>query len=102
MRCLEHVINLSLQAFLFTKSKEALQAAINITIETADRDIDDITLKSFTRALTSFSIRSQASQLSQAKAKKNTRNKRGSTVLIEDFGGIETLPTLQKLHKLVI
>ena len=36
VRCLGHIINLSLQAFLFAKSKEALQAAIDATIEAAD------------------------------------------------------------------
>ena len=102
MRCLGHVINLSLQAFLFAKSKKALQAAIDTTIEAVDGNINDATLESFARALARSNARSQASQLSQAKAKRNARSKRESTASIKDFGGIETLPTLQKLHKLAV
>lgn len=117
MRCLGHIINLSLQAFLFATSKEALQAAIEATIEAADGDLDEDFLQSFARALASQSARReesrsgasqraslcpQASQPSQPRAKRQKRNRRGSTASVEDFGGIETLPTLQRLHKLAV
>lgn len=117
IRCLGHIINLSLQAFLFATSKEALQAAIEVTIEAAGGDLDDDTMESFTRALASqsacreerrsgtsqrISSASQASQASQPKAKKQKRGRRASTASIEDFGGIESLPTLQKLHRLAV
>ena len=115
VRCLGHIISLSLQAFLFATSKEALQAAIEATIEAAGEDLDDDMLASLAKALTSQAARSlakartrapqasqasQASQPSQPKAKRQKCSRRGSTASIEDFGGIETLPTLQKLHKL--
>ena len=44
VRCLGHIINLSLQAFLFATSKEALQAAIEAIIEAAGEDINEDTL----------------------------------------------------------
>ena len=100
--CSGHVINLSLQAFLFTKSKETLQAAIDAMIEAIDGDINNATLKNFAKTLTGFNVRLQASQLSQAKTKRNACNKRESTVSIKDYGSIKTLPTLQKLHKLAV
>jgi hypothetical protein len=117
VRCLGHIINLSLQAFLFATSKEALQAAIDTTIEAADGDLDEGTLESFARALARQSTRregsrsgasqraslaSQASQPSQHRAKRQRRDRRGSSASIEDFGGIESLPTLQKLHRLAV
>jgi hypothetical protein len=115
VRCLGHIINLSLQAFLFASSKEALQAAIEATIEAAGGDLDEDTLESFAQALASQAARSRAksqpsqpsqpsqlSQPAQPKAKRQKRSRRASTASIEDFGGIETLPTLQKLHKLAV
>ena len=117
VRCLGHIINLSLQAFLFATSKEALQAAIDATIEAGGGDLDKATLESFARALISQSARreehrsgasqhaslaSQAFQPSQPRSKWQKRVRRASTASIEDFGGIESLPTLQKLHRLAV
>ena len=106
VRCLGHIINLSLQAFMFAMSKEALQAAIEATIESASGDLDDDVYASFSKALNSQLARSkartQSSQISQHSAKRQKRGRRASTASIEDFGGIETLPTLQKLHDLAV
>ena len=103
MRCLRHIINLSLQTFLFAKSKKTLKAAINATIENTNRNINDAILKSFARTLSKPNARSKASQATlQVKIKKCKCGQQKNTTSIEDFSGIETLPTLQKFHKLVM
>ena len=67
---------------------------MDIIIGIIDKDIDDVTLESFAKALIRSSAPSQVSQLSQAKTKKNARSRRESIASIEDFGNIETLSIL--------
>ena len=108
--CLGHIINLSLQAFFFATSKEALQAAIEAIIEAAGEDINEDTLESFARALASQSTCQKgkqgafqrATQDSQPREKRQKCGRQESAAFIEDFSGIENLLTLQKLHRLAV
>ena len=102
MQCLRHVINFLFQVFLFVKSKETLQAAINATIEVVDGNINNATFKSFAGASTKFNTRLQALQLSQTKAKRNVCNKWKIIASVKDFGNIKMSFMLQKFHRLAV
>ncbi|KAK7571328.1 hypothetical protein V3481_018544 [Fusarium oxysporum f. sp. vasinfectum] len=84
IRCIGHIINLSLQAFLLGSSNEALVAALEAASEVTSEDL----LIRFSQALT-------------------TRRRRGRRRLSrsdvdEDYLGIEGIPALRKLHGLAV
>ncbi|KAJ3455498.1 hypothetical protein MRS44_016980 [Fusarium solani] len=84
IRCIGHIINLSLQAFLLRSSNEALIAALEAAYEATSEDL----LIRFSHALT-------------------TRRRRGRRRLSrsdvdEDYLGIEGIPALRKLHGLAV
>jgi hypothetical protein len=84
IRCIGHIINLSLQAFLLGSSNEALIAALEAASEATSEDL----LIRFSQALT-------------------TRRRRGRRRLSisdvdEDYLGIEGIPALRKLHGLAV
>ncbi|KAK2686790.1 hypothetical protein QWA68_014948 [Fusarium oxysporum] len=84
IRCIGHIINVSLQAFLLGSSNEALIAAF----EAASEATSEYLLIRFSQALT-------------------TRRRRGRRRLSrsdvdEDYLGIEGIPALRKLHGLAV
>ncbi|KAG6989956.1 hypothetical protein FOFC_14091 [Fusarium oxysporum] len=84
IRCIGHIINLSLQAFLLGSSNEALIAALEAASEATSEDL----LIRCSQALT-------------------TRRRRGRRRLSrsdvdEDYLGIEGIPALRKLHGLAV
>ncbi|KAG4271697.1 hypothetical protein FPRO04_14660 [Fusarium proliferatum] len=84
IRCIGHIINLSLQAFLLGSSNEALIAALEAASEVTSEDL----LIRFSQALTT---------------RRNRRRRRLSRSDVdEDYLGINGIPALCKLHGLAV
>jgi hypothetical protein len=107
VRCIAHIINLSLQAFLLASSKEALLAALTAT---ADVSGDEL-LAQFSDVLDSQhrSHRAERTQLSEVLESRPSRRRyrrlgsqasRGSSG--DEFSGVEDVPPLRKLHDLAV
>lgn len=99
IRCIGHIINLSLQAFLLASSKEALTAALAAA---ADAPGDEL-LAQFSDVLDSQQRRLEAErrQLDEPHPGQRHTRRRGSRGSISDeFSGIQNVPTLRKLHLL--
>ncbi|RYO01198.1 hypothetical protein AA0121_g13269 [Alternaria tenuissima] len=102
VRCIGHIINLSLQAFLLASSKEALVAAL----ESASEITSDEPLERFSQVLasrresrdTSLSCAQERSQ--RGRRRRDSWSSQGSTP--DDFGGIWNMPALGKLHGLAV
>lgn len=93
VRCIAHIINLSLQSFLLARSKEAITAALNAVTEAQDEDV----LESFTNNLATISIH-QEEPATRSK-------KRQSAVVVlheKDLTGWQGIPALAKLHSLAV
>lgn len=109
VRCIGHIINLSLQAFLLASSKEALAAALAAASDVSGDDL----LARFSEVISSQKQKQrgevktrQPDETHQSQTrKKHTRRRdsRGSQCSISDeFSGIQNVPTLRKLHKLAV
>lgn len=108
IRCIGHIINLSLQAFLLASSKEALTAALAAA---ADASGDEL-LAQFSDVLDSQQRRPEAErgceverrQLGEPHRGQRHTHRRGSRgnqgSISDEFSGIQNIRTLQKLHKL--
>jgi hypothetical protein len=107
IRCIGHIINLSLRAFLLVSSKEALLAALTAAADVSGEEL----LAQFPHALTSKQRKNQAerpqlieSQESQSgrrhARRRGSRGSQGSAA--EEFSGVQKMPTLRKLHDLAV
>lgn len=107
VRCIGHIINLSLQAFLLASSKEALLAALAAAANVSGEDL----LAQFSEVLDSQHRKLQAgrtqsseceeSQLGQVHARRRgSKGSQGSVV--DEFSGVQDMPTLRKLHELAV
>ncbi|KAG7418779.1 hypothetical protein Forpe1208_v003635 [Fusarium oxysporum f. sp. rapae] len=107
IRCIAHIINLSLQAFLLASSKEALVAAL----ESASGVTGEGLLSQFSEVLASHR-RKAAAERNTAKRKNGEparkHKRKGSTasntsvISADDFSGVENVPALRKLHGLAV
>jgi hypothetical protein len=104
IRCIAHIINLSLQAFLLASSREALRAALEATAEVSGEDL----LTRFSEALTSQRSaearrRTTGTQPKQSRRQSQRRGSHGSQGPIDDdCTGMENASTLRKLHGLAV
>lgn len=107
VRCIGHIINLSLQAFLLASSKEALLAALAAAADVSGEEL----LAQFSDVLDSQHRDRQAertqlngfqeSQLGRRHARRRgSRGSQGSGG--DEFSGVQDIPTLRKLHDLAI
>ncbi|KAJ4052062.1 hypothetical protein NW763_008211 [Fusarium oxysporum] len=107
IRCIAHIINLFLQAFLLASSKEALFAAL----ESASGITGEELLSQFSEVLASHRKKA-ATRLNTAKRKNGEpvrkHKRKGSTasyasvILADDFSGVENVPALRELHGLAV
>ena len=109
IRCIGHIINLSLQAFLLASSKEALIAALAAAADVSGEGGE--LLARFSDVLHSQQQRREKEDRQpdephhSRKRQKHTRRQgsQGSQCSIDDeFSGIQNIPTLYKLHKLAV
>ncbi|KAF1963924.1 hypothetical protein BU23DRAFT_576077 [Bimuria novae-zelandiae CBS 107.79] len=107
IRCIGHIINLSLQAFLLASSKEALLAALNAAAEVSGEQL----LSQFSRVLNSQQQRLNAESQRQPGSRQSQvpqrptrqRSSWGNPGSISDeFSGIKHIPALSKLHDLAV
>ncbi|KAJ3453361.1 hypothetical protein MRS44_017608 [Fusarium solani] len=84
IRCIGHIINLSLQAFLLGSSNEAFNAALDAASEATSEDL----LIRFPQAL--------------ATRRRRGRRRLSRSDVDEDYLGIEGIPALRKLHGLAV
>jgi hypothetical protein len=104
IRCIGHIINLSLQAFLLASSREALLAALRAAADVSGEEL----IAQFSEVLDSQRQRRGAeymqsngfrgSRSSQRYARR--RDSQGSVG--DEFSGIQDVPTLRKLHELAV
>ncbi|KAG7404280.1 putative AC transposase [Fusarium oxysporum f. sp. rapae] len=107
IRCIAHIINLSLQAFLLASSKEALVAAL----ESASGVTREELLSQFSEVLASHrkkaaAERNTAKRKNGEPARKHKRKdstaSNTSVISADDFSGVENVPALRKLHGLAV
>lgn len=108
VRCIGHIISLSLQAFLLASSKEALTAALDSVTDVTGEEL----LAEFSSVLTSRQRNSKAQAQAQAEAVSQTSQRQRPSCrrrsidsqgsVDEDFCGIENIPALRKLHQLCV
>ena len=107
VRCIAHIINLSLQAFLLASSKEALVAAL----EAASGVTGEELLSQFSEILASHRKKAASEQNTKKRRKEepSRKHKRNdstasntSTISADDFSGVENIPALSKLHGLAV
>jgi hypothetical protein len=115
VRCIAHIINLSLQAFLLASSKEALEAAFAEAAEVEGEELintfSDVLAERRKREAEqraaekaqAVQAQSSGSQMSQT-GKRRRANTAGSVAsqesVTDEFVGIENIPALRKLHGL--
>ncbi|OBS15576.1 hypothetical protein FPOA_13611 [Fusarium poae] len=107
IRCIAHIINLSLQTFLLASSKEALVAALNSASGVTGEEL----LSLFSKVLASHRKKA-ATEQNIAKRKNGEparkHKRKGSTasntsvISADGFGGVENVPALRKLHGLAV
>lgn len=98
IRCIGHIINLSLQSFLLARSKEALTAALDATAEAQSVDVVD----HFASALSKFNS-SEPEEPTRPSKKSKTAGKASQRTATEDeYAGWQGIPVLQKLHNLAV
>jgi hypothetical protein len=93
IRCIAHIINLSLQAFLLASSKEALIAALNAVDDTSN----DQLFAQFYEALhdAGETIRTDAAH------QRRKASRRGHRIL-ENFTGWQNIAPLRKVHNIAV
>lgn len=96
IRCILHIINLSLQAFLFASSHEALRAALNATSNTTSNEL----YTEFYKILSSQAS-SQLNQVNnQAKHSGSNNSKKINSVSTTTNKSWFLNPALRKLHQI--
>ena len=104
VRCIGHIINLSLQAFLLASSKEALLAALETVADVSGEEL----IAQFSNALDSQQRREHAptDETQQSQSSQGRTRRRGSwdnqSSLPDEYSGIQNIPALQKLHRLAV
>lgn len=107
VRCIAHIINLSLQAFLLASSKEALVAALEAASGVSGEEL----LSQFSEILASHRKKaaSEEDTRKRRKGEPSRKHKRydstasnTSTISTDDFSGVENIPALRKLHGLAL
>jgi hypothetical protein len=107
IRCIAHIINLSLQALLLASSQEALIAALQAAAQVSGEEF----IAQFSEVLTSEQRYMAANPLTveeviqniHSQRRKKCRNSTASQEsLPEEFTGTQNMPTLRKLHKLAV
>jgi hypothetical protein len=98
IRCIGHIINLSLQSFLLARSKEALTAALEATSEAQSVDVVDC----FASALSEFKASETGEPMRPAKRFKSAAKASQRAVTEEEYAGWQGIPALQKLHNLAV
>lgn len=94
VRCIAHIINLSLQAFLLAHSKEAIGAALAAAAEAQDADVAD----SFTDGLAG----SQAQSQQDDSVRRGKRAKSTAKLNMREYTGWQGIPALTKLHTIAV
>ena len=94
IRCLDHILNLALQAFLLAKSKEALTAAFEATDNAEGTDAYLV----FATAL-GVPLATDATQTASDEAVLERIKRRRK---VKDFEGWGATPALKKLHELAV
>jgi len=107
VRCVGHIINLSLQAFLLASSKEALLAALAAAADVSGdellaqfSDVLDSQRQSRQAERTRFSEFQESRVGRRHSRRRGSRASRGSEG--DEFSGIQDIPTLRKLHDLAV
>jgi hypothetical protein len=102
VRCIAHIINLSLQAFLLAKSQEAINAALEASTDVAGEDLFDHFTAALASRQTSTNEASGPSAGSAPASARTRGRRRNSQTQHQGFEGIGALPALQQLHNLAI
>jgi len=97
IRCIGHIINLSLQSFLLARSKEALSAALEATEDT--QSVDPV--EDFAMRLSDPTSRQEDITRRARKGKSSARASQ-QTVIEEEYAGWQGIQPLQKLHSLAV
>jgi hypothetical protein len=98
IRCFGHIINLSLQAFLLARSKEALQAALHATGDVAGAQ----SVETFSAALGESAPPASDIPVDQALEENHGRQQRDRNARRVEFSGWEGIGALRKLHHLAV
>ncbi|KAJ3495228.1 hypothetical protein NLG97_g3544 [Lecanicillium saksenae] len=107
IRCIAHIINLSLQAALLASSKEALIAALEEAAGVSGEEL----LCQFSEVLASHRRKAAAErnrprgrdgEPSRKHRRKSSTASNTSVISTDDFSGVETMPALRKLHGLAV
>lgn len=102
IRCFGHILNLSLQAFLLARSKEALRAALTAAGEAPGSD----SIETFSTALSDCSL-SSPGIVADHTSEQDRRTQqelmmRAATTQRAEFSGWEGIAALRKLHCLAV
>ncbi|KID86969.1 Ribonuclease H-like protein, partial [Metarhizium majus ARSEF 297] len=104
IRCIGHIINLSLQAFLLASSREALLAALRAAADVSGEEL----IAQFSEVLDSQRQRRgaeymQSNEFRGSRSSQRCARRRDSQGSVGDeFSGIQDVPTLRKLHELAV
>jgi hypothetical protein len=93
IRCVAHIINLSLQAFLLASSKEALIAALDATDDTSNDQL-------FAQFYDTLHDAGQTTRTDEAHQRRRA-SRRGNRIL-ENFTGWQHIVPLRKVHNIAV
>ena len=93
IRCVAHIINLSLQAFLLASSKEALIAALDATDDTSNDQL-------FAQFYDTLHDAGQTTGTDEAHQRRRA-SRRGNRIL-ENFTGWQHIAPLRKVHNIAV
>lgn len=93
IRCVAHIINLSLQAFLLASSKEALIAALNAADDTSNDQL-------FAQFYDTLHDAGQTTRTDEADQRRRA-SRRGNRIL-ENFTGWQHIAPLRKVHNIAV
>ncbi|KAG7423098.1 Copper-containing nitrite reductase [Fusarium oxysporum f. sp. raphani] len=119
IRCIGHIINLALQAFLLARSKEALRAALEATADEPGstmleefsqqlHELDPAEIAAHSDTTTHQEQRQEERQEQPTRKPTHARGKRATTThqqasnVDERFAGWQGIPALAKLHALAV
>ncbi|OBS17406.1 hypothetical protein FPOA_12058 [Fusarium poae] len=119
IRCIGHIINLALQAFLLARSKEALRAALEATADEPGstmleefsqqlHELDPAEIVAHSDTTTHQEQRQEERQeqptrkLTHARGKRATTTHQQASNVDERFAGWQGIPALAKLHALAV
>ncbi|KAG6989569.1 putative 30S ribosomal protein S17-like protein [Fusarium oxysporum f. sp. conglutinans] len=119
IRCIGHIINLALQAFLLARSKEALRAALEATADEPGstmleefsqqlHELDPAEIAAHSDTTTHQEKRQEERQEQPTRKPTHARGKRAATThqqasnVDERFAGWQGIPALAKLHALAV